>query len=78
MKLNLAILDETGWTDSEGSNSDSEEEEYTDEIKRILTEVRSCNRRTRSPDLPYQKQLVAPTVEDNHSTHLGSEFISQA
>lgn len=36
VKINLAILEETGWTDSEGSDSDSDEEEVSTEIKRIL------------------------------------------
>ena len=78
MKIDLTILDETGWTDSEGSNSDSEEEELTTEIKRILTDVRASNCNGALLDKTCQKLQKVPVVEDNHSTHLGSEMPSQA
>ena len=39
VQLNLAIFDEPGWSDSE-SDCDSEDEEVSPEVKRVLDEIR--------------------------------------
>ena len=76
MELNLSIFEETGWTDSEGSDCDSDDEEVSTEFKRILAVIQTPHRHENEPKEAFLKQLVAPTIEDT-TTHLGSEMPTQ-